>query len=219
MKAVHNGAADYLVKGHTNTHFLSRAIQYALERRQAEAESADEAMYDPLTGLPNRNLFVKRLRHALKQCSDSHSSVAVFFVQLDNLELINDNLGQPVGKRLLQAVSMRLRAGLPEVSGIACFDSGLFGLLRENISSGPYRGRTIDRVLKSLDVPFVLDTETIFVSAQIGVAVSESGIDDDPESLIRRAKTAAAHEAADEGNPHCYTALPAPPPFVARKAC
>jgi PleD family two-component response regulator len=114
------------------------------------------------------------------------------------LDLINDTLGRPVGKRLLQAVAMRLRAALPELAGIACFGSGLFGVIEENITSGPYRARTIDHVRRSFEVPFVFDSETVFVEAQIGVAVSELGSDAHPECLIRRAEAAVYESEKNE---------------------
>jgi diguanylate cyclase (GGDEF)-like protein len=199
MKAVHQGAQDYLVKGHTNSHLLSRAIHYAIERIQAEEETTREAMYDPLTGLPNRNLFIDRLQHARVRHAGQLSSLTVLAVQIENLELINDTLGKPVGKQLLQAVSVRMRAALPELGIVACFGSRLFGFVCENMTSRPYRNRIVGRVLKSFDVPFVFETETVFVEARVGVAVSELNSDDDPEALIRRAEAAA--RAGDEQEP------------------
>jgi diguanylate cyclase (GGDEF)-like protein len=155
-------------------------------------------MYDSLTGLPNRNLFIQRLRQARLRHAGQLSSVAILVVQLENLELINDSLGRPVGKQLLQAVSVRMRAALPELGIVACFGSGLFGFMCENMSSGPYRSRVARRVLKSFEVPFVFDAETVFVAARVGVAISKLDSGDDPEALIRRAE-AAAHEFDEHG--------------------
>jgi diguanylate cyclase (GGDEF)-like protein len=200
VRAVHQGAQDYLVKGHTNAHFLGRAVHYAIERMQAEGESHEDAMYDSLTGLPNRHLFVQRLQRARLRNAGQKGTVAVLVVQLENLELINASLGRPAGKQLLQAVSVRLRAALPELGIVACFGSGLFGFLSENLSSGPYRARITGRVQKSFDAPFVFDSETIFVTARIGVAAGELETDDDVELLIRRAES-AAHEP-DEHEAH-----------------
>jgi diguanylate cyclase (GGDEF)-like protein len=191
MKAVHEGAQDYLVKGHANAHSIGRAIRYAIERKQAEAESSKEAMYDSLTGLPNRNLFIRRLEQARLRHAGQLASVVVLSVHLENLELINDSLGRPAGKQLLQAVSVRLRAALPELGIVACFGSGLFGFLCENISSAPYRHRLIERVRKSFEVPFVFESGAVFVTARIGVAIDSLNGGNDPEALIRRAETAA----------------------------
>ena len=195
MKAVHEGAQDYLVKGHTNGHRLARALRYAIERRQSESESARDAIYDTLTGLPNRNLFTSRLRDALARRGEDHVSVAVICVHLENLELINETLGRPVGKRLLKAVGMRLRAALPTLASIGCFGPGFFGLLCERESSDDYRARTNDQVVASFEVPFVLDAETVFVTPLVGIAVSETlDSESDPEALIREAESAAYAE-------------------------
>jgi diguanylate cyclase (GGDEF)-like protein len=200
LKAVHQGAQDYLVKGYTNAHLLGRSIHYAIERRQLEASSDEGAMYDSLTGLPNRNLFIERLRQARLRHAGQLTSIAVVVVHINNIELINDSLGRPVGKQLLQAVSVRMRAALPELGIVACFGSGLVGFICENMSSGPYRNRIVSRVLKSFEVPFVFEAETVFVTAGVGVALSDLDDDSDPEELIRRAQ-AAAHESEEPEAP------------------
>jgi diguanylate cyclase (GGDEF)-like protein len=191
MRAVHEGAQDYLVKGHANVHSIGRAIRYAIERKRAEVESTREAKYDSLTGLPNRNLFIQRLEQARLRHAGQLASVVVLSVQLENLELINDTLGRPAGKQLLQSVSVRLRAALPELGIVACFGSGLYAFLCENVSSVPYRRRLIERVRKSFDVPFVFESGTVFVTARIGVAVAKLNGGDEADALIRRAETAA----------------------------
>jgi two-component system cell cycle response regulator len=202
MKAVHEGAQDYLVKGHTDAHVLGRSIHYAIERKRAEAESVHEALFDRLTGLPNRHLFSRQLSRALARRNELHPSVAVLFVHLDDLELINDSLGRPVGRALVRAVGDRLRTVLPEPGAVASFGSGLFGLLSEHMSSGRYRARMIDRVLMCFEKPFVLESETVFVTARVGVAVSELGTEDDPETLIRAAEaTARSTEGQEAASP------------------
>ena len=65
VKAVQEGAQDYLIKGRVDGDALGRSISYAIERKQSEMELAHQAMHDPLTGLPNRALFLDRLTHAL----------------------------------------------------------------------------------------------------------------------------------------------------------
>jgi diguanylate cyclase (GGDEF)-like protein len=200
VQAVHEGAQDYLVKGHTNAYLLGRAVNYAIERVEAERESTQDAMYDSLTGLPNRNLFSERLGQARLRHAGQPSSIAVIAVQLANVELINDSLGRPVGKQLLQAVSVRLRAAIPELGVVACFGTGLFGFVCENLSSRPYRARIAGRVLKSFEVPFVFESQTVNVAARVGVAVSDLQAADDPDALIRRAET-AAHESHEHDAP------------------
>jgi diguanylate cyclase (GGDEF)-like protein len=186
IKAVHEGAQDYLVKGHTDGHRLRRSIHFAVERKHAEAESLHDAMVDSLTGLPNRRLFIRRLGNALAARTKRHPSVAVVFVHLNDLERINDSLGRPVGRELMRAVGERLRTVLPEPGAVACVGPALFGILSRHTSSGRHRARIIERALASFESPFVLESGSVFVTARVGVAVAELGQDDDPEALIRR---------------------------------
>jgi diguanylate cyclase (GGDEF)-like protein len=190
MKAMHRGAQDYLVKGHIDAHLLGRSIHYAIERKQAEAEALDEAVYDSLTGLPNRGVFVQKLGHALERRGRKSPHVTVVFITVEDLELINSSLGRPVGKELMRAVGDRLRAVLPEPAAIACVGPGLFALLSEHLSSGLYRARAMERIRTSLDKPFILENETVYVSARIDVVVAEPH-EDDPEAVIRRAEVAS----------------------------
>jgi diguanylate cyclase (GGDEF)-like protein len=196
VRAVHEGAQDYLVKGHATSHLIERAILYAMERKRAEAEYAAEALYDPLTGLPNRNVFLERLGHALENRNDRHPAVVVFFVSVGELRLISDTLGQPVGKKLLHDVGMRLRAAAPELACVACFGAGIFALWREGIAGGPFRARTIDHLRRSFESPFAIDADTVFVTPQIGIAISEMGSDDSPEELIREAQASVSEATA-----------------------
>ena len=109
LKAVDHGAQDYLVKRHADSHLLSRAIRHAIQRKETELALARQALHDPLTGLPNRTLFVDRLQVALSRAARGEHRVAVMFLDLDCFKAVNDNFGHDAGDRLLRDVSDRLR--------------------------------------------------------------------------------------------------------------
>src|SRR5919112_1918029 len=79
------------------------------ERKGLEQRLMQQALHDPLTGLPNRTLFMNRLEHALTRGSRHESRVAVLFMDLDNFKFVNDSLGHEAGGRLLVAVSNRVQ--------------------------------------------------------------------------------------------------------------
>src|SRR5438445_501056 len=81
LEAVQAGAQDYLLKGRVDGSLLSRTIKYAIERKRAEVQLTQQALHDPLTGLPNRLLFLDRLNLSLARSGRRvPSSLAVLFL-------------------------------------------------------------------------------------------------------------------------------------------
>ncbi|MDQ1519984.1 MAG: hypothetical protein QOI55_1057, partial [Actinomycetota bacterium] len=87
----------------------ARLAGTAIERTRADAALTHRATHDPLTGLPNRALFLDRLEHALSRRGRSETDLAVLFLDLDRFKLVNDGFGHSAGDRLLVAASSRLR--------------------------------------------------------------------------------------------------------------
>src|SRR4029079_2396872 len=111
LSAVKTGAQDYLIKGKLDRELLVRAIQYSIERKLYQEQLEHQANYDALTGLPNRNLLLDRLRQAVY--SQRHvRSIAVVFIDLDHFKFVNDSLGHHTGDKLLQKMSERLRSAV-----------------------------------------------------------------------------------------------------------
>ena len=108
IKAVQEGAQDYLIKGRVDSDQLGRAISYAIERKQGERHLEHKATHDPLTGLPNRVLFMDRLTHALAWSRRHDTTFAILFIDLDKFKLINDSLGHETGDQVLIEVAQRL---------------------------------------------------------------------------------------------------------------
>jgi len=85
--------------------FLIGQVEDITERREMRERLAHAAIHDPLTNLPNRDLFIDRLEMALRRARRSGNHVAVMFLDLDRFKMVNDNLGHEVGDRLLRAVA------------------------------------------------------------------------------------------------------------------
>jgi diguanylate cyclase (GGDEF)-like protein/PAS domain S-box-containing protein len=171
------------------------------EQKRLEAELAHQALHDSLTGLPNRALFRDRLGHSLvRQRRTSQTTTgrhAVLFVDLDDFKVINDTLGHQTGDELLVAVAGRLQETLREGDTAARLGGDEFTILLENVTSEADAQHAAARLLESLRQPFDLDGHQVVVSASIGIAFGESGVDK-PDDLLRAADT-ALYEAKGQG--------------------
>jgi diguanylate cyclase (GGDEF)-like protein len=175
---------------------MANVLANAIERRRAEERTQHEALHDPLTGLPNRNLFLDRLDHALAQSARHRNSVAVLFLDLDQFKLVNDSLGHVAGDELLAAVAPRLEQSLRPGDTVARFGGDEFAILAEDISSERDVTRVAERIAEGLARPFILRRREHFVSASVGISIG--GGTEAPEALIRDADS-ALYRAKERG--------------------
>jgi diguanylate cyclase len=197
VKAVQEGAQDYLVKGRVDGNAIGRSIAYAVERKHAEMELSHKAMHDALTGLPNRTLFLDRLKHAVMRAKRHHTLMGVMFIDLDGFKPINDTYGHEVGDRLLIALASRLQEGLRGSDTAARFGGDEFVILCEDVAGQQDVVGIAQRVLRSVAEPFVIGAERLSIEASMGIAITD-GKGDTAESLIRNAD-AAMYGAKKQG--------------------
>jgi diguanylate cyclase (GGDEF)-like protein/PAS domain S-box-containing protein len=156
-------------------------------RRRVEAELARQALHDPLTGLPNRALFLDRLAHALARLRRHGDTVSVLFVDLDRFKLVNDGLGHAAGDALLLSATERMSATVREDDTLARFGGDEFTVLCE----GPRQDAVglAERLLAELARPFNHDGHDLHLTASIGIRVCELATED-PDVLLRDADLA-----------------------------
>ena len=185
---------------------LANVLADALERQAVEDAIRERAVHDPLTGLPNRVLFVDRLEHALARLGRQKALAAILFLDLDHFKLVNDSLGHHIGDELLAAAAPRLKHALRESDTVARFGGDEFGILLEDIASERDAIETAERIAATFARPFVLSGSEHFVTTSIGIALASGG--ERTDELIRDADAAmyrakergrARYEVFDEG--------------------
>ena len=142
------------------------------EHKRLERQLAHQAFHDPLTGLPNRALFLDRLAHALARSERQGAAVAVLFVDLDNFKVVNDSLGHSVGDALLSEVAARLTACARAGDTVARLGGDEFTLLLEDLPGREEAVEVAARLAASLAVPIALEGRIFTVTASIGLALS-----------------------------------------------
>jgi diguanylate cyclase (GGDEF)-like protein/PAS domain S-box-containing protein len=140
------------------------------ERKALEEKLEHQALHDPLTNLPNRALFMDRLRHALSRAKRRKDEVAVLFMDLDNFKVINDSLGHRAGDKVLVAASKRLQSILRPEDTVARLGGDEFILLLEGITVTAAVHAT-ERVQQRLRAPFSVSGRPLFITASVGIAI------------------------------------------------
>ncbi|MCB1020795.1 MAG: EAL domain-containing protein [Acidobacteria bacterium] len=159
------------------------------ERRRAEAALRYEALHDSLTGLGNRALLMSSLDALCKKAhKDDKFLFALLFLDLDNFKLINDSLGHSIGDHLLCAVGRRVLESVRLQDKVTRLGGDEFDIILDGMNQPATAEIVGRRILSSLSKPFELHGQEIFISASLGVALSDGR--STPERLLRDADAA-----------------------------
>ncbi len=170
-------------------------LEFALELQASQEKLDYLALYDPLTGLPNRTLFMERLTQALEAERRSNGSLALVLIDLERFKAINDTLGQPVGDQVLQAAAKRLLAAAEDIYRVARLGGNLYALMFPGIAGAEEVARRIEqKSAKVFGAAYQIDQREIRIAAKAGIAVfPEDGADAgalfrNAEAALKRAK-------------------------------
>ena len=164
------------------------------DRRAAEANALEQAMRDPLTDLPNRQLFEKRTTSTLAgvapECvAPGCAGPAIMLVDLDRFKAVNDTLGHPIGDALLRLVAKRLRSVSRQADIVARLGGDEFAMLISPAPDPGHLGRLASRIVDMIGRPYLIDGHLVNVGASVGIAVSaKDGVTHD--GLMRSADLA-----------------------------
>src|SRR3954447_11491651 len=179
--------------------YYSSITRDLTEKRQIEQELARAGMYDTLTGLPQRPLFVDALGQAMEAAIESGVQVAVLLLGLDHFKLVNDSFGHDSGDLMLRLVTQRLEDFVRRGDLLARFSGDVFCMLANSVPSEVEALRIADEIATAMAAPYQLDGDEGFVTMSVGIAMS-GGLESvaTPETMLRDAD-AALHRAKDRG--------------------
>ena len=165
------------------------------ERSLAAARLDFLAHHDALTGLPNRVQLEERLALAIERARQG-GVIAVHLLDLDRFKAINDSLGDAAGDKLLGMVAERLRAAAGPADTVARMGGDEFAVIQEAIRQPSEAAAFAQRMIKSIDEPYLIDGHQCHVGACVGAAISPAH-GDRPSDIIRNADLALYRAKAD----------------------
>ena len=186
-----------------------------ISQRTLQAEQSEhQALYDLLTELPNRSLFLDRIEHALHAAKRHSSSAVVMVISLNHFQEINTTHGHETGDRVLREVTRYLNDSLRDSDTAARLSNDEFGVLLPDTDT-PHSILPLHRLLQALDRTITLDGHSVQLSASVGVALYPAN-GEQAEVLLQRAHVAMFNARRTHVDHSFYE--PATPPPVAEKA-
>lgn len=192
---------------HGTIDYVSGTLQDITERKFAEDQIRHLAYYDPLTQLPNRQLFREQALMTLKRAARNNTHAALLYLDLDNFKHVNDTMGHGAGDCFLKDLSRRILSALRETDLIAAppTDNGLenvawvarvggdeFIMMAGDLESPQASATIAQRILDKVEQPLIVEGQEFFPSGSIGIAVyPDDG--DDVDTLMKHADTAMYH--------------------------
>lgn len=186
---------DVLAHSSEELSFELEQLNLVVEQKTKELENI--AMYDLLTGLPNRNMLNYQLRKSLGNIARHKSGVAVLFLDLDDFKKVNDSNGHNIGDKLLIQAADRVRLSVGEVDLACRFGGDEFVIVLSHLNGVEEAIKVAEKVLFQFKESIKLGSNIFYVSTSIGIAYTESATEKS-DDLISHADI-AMYEAKDNG--------------------
>ncbi|HEY4845752.1 MAG TPA: diguanylate cyclase response regulator [Candidatus Dormibacteraeota bacterium] len=195
LKAVNEGAQDFIRKARVDSELLPRAIRYATERHRLLEQVRQLAIADELTGLMNRRGFMMLAEHQRSLADRKGSSLSLVFIDIDRFKLINDQFGHEEGDRALQEVTGLLLRTFRRSDVVARLGGDEFIVLMADIN-GDGLQTVLDRMRKNIAA---FNNEARFswrLAISLGVVVYDAAHPETLETLMAKADQAMYREKA-----------------------
>ncbi len=159
------------------------------ERKRMDEQIRHVASHDPLTGLPNRPLFMDRATVALARARRMATLAAILFIDLDGFKEVNDSLGHEAGDLVLREVAERLHRAVRSADTVARFGGDEFAMILTDVVGRSGVIKVAESVLTSIAHPYTVLSREARLTASIGIALFPHD-GDTPEQLLKRADDA-----------------------------
>ena len=169
--------------------YMIGSAQDITERKRMEDEVRKLALYDSLTGLPNRVLFREELDRALLRAQRNASLIGVLFLDLDNFKRVNDSLGHENGDRLLREIATRIRQCARGDEVVARFGGDEFTMFTGPLKNADDVSKVAQRIVNALAEPIQLEAQELYASTSIGISIFPTDACETGD-LIKNADTA-----------------------------
>jgi len=163
--------ARYTDKDKELLQFVSTQVAAAIDRQQMHERLQHMAQYDQLTHLPNRQLFLDRLKTALARARRDDRLLSLLFIDLDRFKDVNDTLGHAMGDLLLQRVAQRLIESVRGSDTVARLGGDEFVVLLEGGQAREHASAAAEKILAAFSQPFDLEGNRLHIQPSIGVAI------------------------------------------------
>jgi len=203
---------DFTIRVDRNDYLEINQLCDGFNSMLGEIQSRDEhlqrlALYDELTGIPNRTLFIDHFHRAIAHSKRTKTQLAICFLDLDNFKPINDDFGHEAGDKLLIEVAKRISTSIREEDTVSRQGGDEFAILLGDIESFEQYEQTVDRIHHSLTQPYLIDNYSHKMTASSGITLYPAD-DGDIDTLIRHADQAMYHaKLAGKDRYHLFNPL------------
>lgn len=183
-----SGAADYLEKDQLNPELLKRVIRY-LSKQTGVTVNNHLSYFDPLTGIPNRLLFVDRLQQSIQRCERDDESSALFCFDIDGFKKVNESFGHDAGDQLIQMISERMVACVRKTDSVARIGGDEFAVLFEEVDQMSTVVNLAEKLCLALAQPYTIAGHEVELHSSMGIVVFPKG-GREVDALLRAANLA-----------------------------
>ena len=171
------------------------------KKKEAEHLLWQQTNFDPLTGMPNRHMFMEYLEQETKNSQQAQLPLALMYLDLDHFKDVNDTLGHDMGDLMLKEMAERLKDCVRESDIVAHLNGDDFTVILSSLESVSIIEHTASAILKKIAEPFQLESETVHVTTSIGVSIYPDDASD-VDSLLKNAEQ-AMYSAKKDGRNRC----------------